>query len=85
MDTVAPKTSSSPKKEVVHHHHHHHHLGNNGQPVPPSSSHNSSLNHPVPQPYSHPIPRSTVYKTVDFIKTDALNKLRHNIQEGHRT
>lgn len=81
MDTVvAPKTSSSPRKEVVHHH-----LGNNGPSIPSSSSLNSSLNHPVPQPSSHSIPRSTVYKTVDFIKTDALNKLRHNIQEGHRT
>ena len=28
--------------------------------------------------------KSTVYKTVDFVKTDALNTLRHKVEEGHR-
>lgn len=26
-------------------------------------------------------PKSTVYKTVDFVKTDALNKLRHTLDQ----
>lgn len=47
--------------------------------VTPTSGHLSSSTLPSSSPS-----KSTVYKTVDFVKTDALNTLRNKLEEEHR-
>lgn len=49
--------------------------------VPPITIVTSSSTLPSGSPSAS---KSTVYKTVDFVKTDALNTLRHKVEEGHR-
>ena len=50
--------------------------------VPPNIVLTSSSSLPTSSPSSSS--QSTVYKTVDFIKTDALNTLRSKVEEEHR-